>query len=388
MIKYFSHTFIGDILDGDRLGLDGPLAKDRRYPNERLTSAFENARETAQLMEELGYDMMWLAEHHFQPEGYECIPNVLMLALWLAQHTGRLKFGCAFNIAPMWHPLRLAEDFATVDVLTGGRVTFGVGRGYHTREVETFGMPMQDAEANRDLFEEQLEVILKAFNEESFSHRGKHYTIPPEVPYRGYTLRQITMVPRPLRRPVEVWQPIVSGSPRGIDFMARHGVRGIMAGSDSEKTDAMVREFQAANARHGREMQLGEGLVLGLWCYIGRTEEEAIQALRPSFEEHSKFAGPLGISGYGNENLRAMGPDETERYIASRADYEKGLARGVWTATTPAGLIAKVRGLEEAYPGLEQVSLSRPTGMGHRQHREQLALFAKEVMPAFKERAR
>ena len=158
-------------------------------------------------------------------------------------------------------------------------------------------MPMQDAEANRDLFEEQLEVILKAFNEESFSHRGKHYTIPPEVPYRGYTLRQITMVPRPLRRPVEIWQPIVSGSPRGIDFMARHGVRGIMAGSDSEKTDAMVREFQAANARHGREMQLGEGLVLGLWCYIGRTEEEAIQALRPSFEEHSKFAGPLGISG-------------------------------------------------------------------------------------------
>ena len=120
MIRYFSHTFIGDILDGDRLGLDSPLAKDRRYPNERLTSAFEDARETAQLMEELGYDMMWLAEHHFQPEGYECIPNVLMLALWLAQHTGRLKFGCAFNIAPMWHPLRLAEDFATVDVLTGG----------------------------------------------------------------------------------------------------------------------------------------------------------------------------------------------------------------------------------------------------------------------------
>ena len=185
MIKYFSHTFIGDILDGDRLGLDGPLAKDRRYPNERLMSAFENARDTAQLMEELGYDMMWLAEHHFQPEGYECIPNVLMLALWLAQHTERLKFGCAFNIAPMWHPLRLAEDFATVDVLTGGRVTFGVGRGYHTREVETFGMPMQDAEANRDLFEEQLEVILKAFNEESFSHRGKHYTIPPRGPVPG-----------------------------------------------------------------------------------------------------------------------------------------------------------------------------------------------------------
>ena len=57
---------------------------------------------------------------------------------------------------------------------TGGRVIFGVGRGYHTREVEVFGAPMLDADANRELFEEQVEIIFKAFNEESFSHQGKH----------------------------------------------------------------------------------------------------------------------------------------------------------------------------------------------------------------------
>ena len=80
-----------------------------------------------------------------------------------ATQTKRLKFGCAFNILPMWHPLRLAEDYAVADILTGGRIIFGVGRGYHTREVETFGSPMLDNKANQELFEEQMEVLRKAF---------------------------------------------------------------------------------------------------------------------------------------------------------------------------------------------------------------------------------
>ena len=83
----------------------------------------------------------------------------------LAHVTKQLKIGCGFNIAPMWHPLRLAEDFATADILTKGRTVFGVGRGYHTREVETFGAPMLDQDANRELFEEQVEIMFKAFNE-------------------------------------------------------------------------------------------------------------------------------------------------------------------------------------------------------------------------------
>ena len=86
-------------------------------------------------------------------EGYETIPNLMMLSVWLSQFTQRLKFGCGFNILPMWHPIRLAEDFAMADILTGGRVIFGVGRGYHTREVEAFGarcsMPTPTASCSR-----------------------------------------------------------------------------------------------------------------------------------------------------------------------------------------------------------------------------------------------
>ena len=100
---------------------------------------FDKTEAMCTLMDDLGYDVFWMAEHHFQPEGYECIPNILQLSVHLAHITKQIKFGCGFNIAPMWHPLRMAEDFATADILTGGRVIFGVGRGYHTREVEAFG---------------------------------------------------------------------------------------------------------------------------------------------------------------------------------------------------------------------------------------------------------
>ena len=180
MITKFTTVYAGHV-DLPERGQNASPANDRRYSNEHLASVFAKTEAIAKTL--------WLAEHHFQHEGYECIPNDLLLAVHLAHVTKNLKIGCAFNIAPMWHPLRLAEDFATADILTGGRTIFGVGRGYHTREVETFGAPMLNQEANRELFEEQVEIIFKAFNEESFSHQGKHYTLPPRVPYRGSSSR-------------------------------------------------------------------------------------------------------------------------------------------------------------------------------------------------------
>src|SRR2546428_3178430 len=253
MITRFSTLYVGHI-ELEHCGLAGTPADDRRYSNERLIEAFATTAALARAADMLGYETLWLAEHHFQHEGYESIPNIPMLAVDLAHRTERIKIGCAFNVVPTWHPLRLAEDYATADLLTKGRIIFGVGRGYHTREVESFGNPMLDAEANRALFEEQLEIILKAFNQGSFSHQGKYYTIPPAVPYRGYTMKEITLVPRPVRLPVEIWQPIVSGSTRGLDFMAKHGIKGVVSATAEQFVDRWVRDFQAVARRHGREL--------------------------------------------------------------------------------------------------------------------------------------
>src|SRR5689334_21129700 len=103
-------------------------------------------------MDRTGYDIFWLPEHHFQREGNDSITNGLRLARHLCHLTRNFLIRCGFTIARMWPPIRMAEDFATVDWLTTGRVVYGVGRGYHTREVEAFGAPLLDQAANRELF--------------------------------------------------------------------------------------------------------------------------------------------------------------------------------------------------------------------------------------------
>jgi hypothetical protein len=114
MVKSFGAQYAGYI-DMEQVGYGGIPVNDRWFPNERLIEVLANARDLAQLLERLGYDSLWTAEHHFQREGYECVPNVLLLNVYLASQTIRLKFGCGFNITPMWHPLRLAEDFAMAE---------------------------------------------------------------------------------------------------------------------------------------------------------------------------------------------------------------------------------------------------------------------------------
>src|SRR4051795_2220064 len=287
MLKQFDSSYAGHI-DLENVGYAGTPINDRRYPNEKLVTALDKAQAMAVLMDRLGYGTFWMAEHHFQPEGTECIPNVLMMALHLTHVTRSLKIGCGFNITPMWHPLRLAEDYAMADILSGGRVIFGVGRGYHTREVEAFGAPLLDQAANRELFEEQVDIIFKAFNEESFSHKGKHYTLPPEVPYRGYTLKELTLVPRPARLPVECWQPIQGGTGRAMEFMAKHGIQGMVGGGSAEggAMHKVVLGWQEAHARVGKHIELGERLCFGFHFYMGKDKADSINRARKYYEEN------------------------------------------------------------------------------------------------------
>ncbi len=383
MITKFGSLFAGHV-DLDDLGFDATPANDRWLSDEYLATVFDKSEAIARVLDREGYETFWLAEHHFQREGYECIPNILMLAVHLAHRTERLKFGCGFNIVPMWHPLRLAEDFATADILTGGRVIFGVGRGYHTREVEAFGAPMLDADANRELFEEGVEIVFKALEERAFSHRGKHYTIPPRVPYRGYELEEITLVPKPLH-PVECWQPVVSASPRGLDFMARHGIKGIIgggaaAGGAKQRT---VEAWREALARHGRETELGADLIIGFSFHIADTEEQAIREATPFFEENMKMFAPLGfVPGLTDDQISAIADPRRARQ-AGVPTLRDAVKAGAWLCGPPELIVEKLMAVQEQYPGLEQVNVGQVVGTPQRVILEQLEAFAREVMPAF-----
>src|ERR1700752_373705 len=204
-------------------------------------------------MDERGYNTFWMAEHHFQPEGTELIPNLLMMATHLCGVTKNLRFGCGFNVVPMWHPLRLAEDYAMADILTGGRVIFGVAR--------------------------------------------------------GYPLKEITLVPAPERLPVECWQPIQSGSEQAFDFMAKHGICGIIGGGSAEggAVERHMIGFQAAYARRGIELGLGERLALGFQFHIAKSREDGMSEAAKHYEENMKMFGELRlVRALTDEQIAAM----------------------------------------------------------------------------------
>ncbi len=377
MITKFSVLYVGQI-ELENVGLQGTPANDRRYPNERLVEAFQTCKDMAQLMDELGYYCLWTAEHHFQHEGYEVLPNLLLLGTWLATQTRQLKFGCAFNILPMWHPLRLAEDYAMADILTNGRILFGVGRGYHTREVETLGAPVLDNDANRELFEEQMEVLMKAFHEDSFSHHGKHYQIPPAVPYRGYTLQEITLVPRPIHRPVEIWQPIASG--KTLPYIAQRGIKGMVTLNGQQIFDQVAHAYQDEAAKAGRKLALGENLAWGAGLYLAETQEEAIRRVEPYHDERYKWFAPFGFVRYADADGRSWG---TPGAPARQPTIRDGVQQKAWLCGPPSLVIEQIREFEARYPGLDQMMIHWAEGMPPQEFFEQLKWFAKDVMPAF-----
>ena len=380
MIKNVSSMYMGDP-DLDNIGLNGTRVNHRRLSNSQIATVYDKAREIAQVLDRWGYHTMWMGEHHFQHEGYVVVPNVLMLGMYLAQSTKSLKFGCAVNIVPVWHPLRLAEDFAMADILTGGRMVFGVGRGTHTRDVMSLGAPEAQTDDSRDLFEEQMEIILKAFNEDSFSHQGKHYTIPARVPYRGYDLEEITLVPRPINLPVEIWQPMQSSNTRGAEFMVKHGIKALVSWSD-RGADARIRQYQDTAAAQGRDLRLGEHISVGFTIYLDDSREKGMRAARLYHEERMKYGAPLGwVRGLKEEHVAMLeGPDPAS--VPGLPPIEASVEAHALLCGTPEEVKAFLREFEDKYPGVESIIVSAPLFSPKVVVVEQLERFAKEVMPA------
>ena len=378
MISKFHVLYVGQI-ELDNVGRDGTPANDRRYSDERLREAFFTARDVAQHMDALGYDVLWTAEHHFQREGYEVFPNLIQLGLWLATQTKRLKFGCGFNVLPMWHPIRLAEDYAMADIVTDGRVIMGVGRGYHTREVESFGAPLLDANKNREIFEEGLELLLKCFNQQQFRHKGQFFEVPPPVPYRGYTVEDITLVPRPKHLPVDIWMPIASG--KTIELMAKNGFKAMVTLNGEKILDDVIRAYHTACAKHGQNKQLGEDVIWGAGVCLGASQADAMRTIEPAHDERYKWFAPFGFVRYADEQGRTWGTPGAPARTPSLAD---GVAQKAWFCGTPKDVIDGIKSIEAKYPGLEHFMIHWAEGMGPKDFKDQLSWFAKDVMPAFR----
>jgi alkanesulfonate monooxygenase SsuD/methylene tetrahydromethanopterin reductase-like flavin-dependent oxidoreductase (luciferase family) len=373
-------NFYGSVPMADP-GNAGTPPVERRASNDDVVACYENLAHWASTMDRLGYDTMWLTEHHFQYEGYEVVPNLILFGLHLVHVTERLRLGQMFNVVPQWHPLRLAEDFALADICSGGRMQFGVGRGTVPREAETLGAVVASGDnalsreadrVNREMFEEAMTVIRAAWAGERFSFSGKHYTFPPPgIPDRGSTVQSLTLVPRPLR-PVEVYQAV--SSPATLDYVAAQGFHGVFANQHPTKLKPRWEEFAEKAAAAGHDWGRGGGRVLVVNVHIGPTREEAFRTGRDPHDEFCRFLAPYGrFAGYlGKEYKTALGYQPT---LEESTEQQIMAIGSVDDVVDTLGMWRELLGLEHLCCFFDMPGLSRE------QLDEQLHLFAGEVAP-------
>ena len=210
--------------------------------------------------EELGFDAIWIAEHHFT--NYGIVPSPAVLGAAIAARTKRIRIGIAVAVLPFHDPIRLAEDYAMLDVLSGGRLEFGVGRGYQPHEFKAFGIPMSEA---RSRFDEAVEVIDGLWRNERFSYAGQHFQFD-----------NLQLYPRPLQQPPQMWMAAVSP-----DTFTRvgHAGRPFLSSPSITPIDK-IREGFDTYRRALREAGHPDQAVLPLQrhVFIGDSAEEAYQA--------------------------------------------------------------------------------------------------------------
>jgi alkanesulfonate monooxygenase SsuD/methylene tetrahydromethanopterin reductase-like flavin-dependent oxidoreductase (luciferase family) len=355
----------------------------RRYGNADVIACYENMLHWAATADDLGYDTMWLTEHHFQYEGYEVLPNLLMFGLHAASRTSALRFGQMFNVVPQWHPLRLAEDFALADILTGGRMEFGVGRGTVPREAWALGtvvasgdndMSAEHDRINRETFEEAMDVIRAAWANERFSYRGKHFVFPPDdVPDRGTYVNDLTLVPRPTR-PIDIYQPVTS--PETIEYVPRAGHKAVYW---LQNPDSLVQKwdrYEAIRAEVGRPVtRRGEDRCLVLNIHAGRTREAAIASARAGHDEFAKFLAPYGrFSSYRR-------PDGSKVPFGFQPTLEDSIEQKIMAIGSVED-VADVIGFYRDLVGLEHLCIFFDLpGLSREQIDEQLHLVVDDVFP-------
>ncbi|MSQ42280.1 MAG: LLM class flavin-dependent oxidoreductase [Dehalococcoidia bacterium] len=220
--------------------------------------------------EEAGFDAVWLAEHSGSRYGLIASPQVMAAAI--AARTRRIRIGTGVSVLPLHQPLRLANDFAMIDVLSGGRLDYGVGRGYSADEYASYGL---DVTENRARFDEAFEVILKAWTQESFSHDGTYYHIP-----------SVQSVPSPIQRPHPPLY-VAAGSPETVTWAAQRLVGILSSSGSAENIAAKWQAYREAARAAGHADAAIEEALARSWVvkhiYVAADDETAVREAGPAF---------------------------------------------------------------------------------------------------------
>jgi alkanesulfonate monooxygenase SsuD/methylene tetrahydromethanopterin reductase-like flavin-dependent oxidoreductase (luciferase family) len=321
------------------------------YPKELPRTSAElygELLEQVEAADALGFDSFWIAEHHFHEYGGIPRPPVWMAAA--AERTRRIRLGSAVVVLPFDNPLRTAEDYAMVDILSGGRLNLGVGSGYLKHEFAGFGL---DMEQRRERFDEALEIMLRALSGERVSFAGKHYTVS-----------DVQLNVRAIQRP----RPPVWIATLRADGAPRIGARGLpvmlIPYASAETLDEMragVAAYKEAFVKAGG--QLAEASVpFGFHCHCAESTAQARAEAREAMERYVRtrlYAVQRPFDVLVQQNVVAFGDPEE---------------------------IVRVARLYEAAGFTHFLAIPNFGGLLHKQVLRSMELMARQVLPRFASR--
>jgi alkanesulfonate monooxygenase SsuD/methylene tetrahydromethanopterin reductase-like flavin-dependent oxidoreductase (luciferase family) len=324
------------------------------------------------LAEELGFDSIWLTEHHFADYGLSSAPSVLLATV--AAKTQRIRLGIAVYVIPFHHPLRLAEETASIDILSGGRLTVGLGRG--NRPQEFFGHGVRQEES-RGRMEEGLEILLQAWTQVRVDFSGQHWHI-----------QNVPVYPKPLQQPHPPIAIAVS-SPETIAWAAKHGYAMLSSGLTTPMTatinnrDAYVTSLQQNDYAQPDIDRLLERWVVTKHVYVAPTDSEALAEAREhelwyldSFIRSLSADGLHGLHESVYQGAEAM----TNRLTA--LTWESMVENSVLVGS-PDTVAAKIAQLQAVGVG-EVACWMNFGGIPPDKARRSMRLFAEEVIPRFR----
>lgn len=325
---------------------------------------YDEIVEQVLLAEELGYHRVWLTSHHFTSFSR---PSSMVMLAYLAARTSRIRLGLGVTVLPLEHPLRVVEDAAVLDQLSGGRVDLGVGRGIQPEAFHGFGIPMEEATARHW---EALEIIRRAWTQERFAYDGRFWTVP-----------ELTVLPRPVQTPhPPIWQ--VGVSPGSIERAAQSGLNGLigtyMNTLEEVRGDLERWARNVPASTNGHRPQIAHNELV----YVAETDELAAEEARPSGLTYTRSAGK---TWQGDEDKDAGLPDDYDhwRHLSKRTETLEweDLLHNRSLIGSPETVAAKVRRLAEW--GVDDlIVFSSFGGMPHDKTCRSLRLFAERVIPA------
>ena len=328
---------------------------------------YRDTVEQAVYAEALGFESVWPVEQHFISDLSILSAPLLFLAA-VAERTRTLRLGIAIILLPLSHPLRIAEEIATLDVLSNGRVEFGIGRGAIPAHFGGFGVPQSE---RRDRFLEGLEIVLAAWKKEPLTYHGRFFQID-----------NLAVVPKPAQQPHPPMR-VACNSEDTFELMGRLGYP-IFAASQVNpyrRIQEFLSVYDEARAAAGHQKKSGEDFTLLTPLYVGESEARIRQELEPSVRHLLQTASSLLESAQVPEKIAAHIREVAER--SRRLTYDR-MSQTMAIFDTPERCIERLGRLHEDFKMDRTICWFNPGGgVRHQQVMRSMELFAAKVMPHF-----